>query len=142
MRHFVALLIVVGAFAVDPVLGQRAPKVFAYPTKGQSQAQQDQDNAACTRFADAQAPVQQAPSGAGRHARGTVGGAARGAAVGAAVGAIAGDAGKGAGIGAVAGGVRGRRGSQRAEYEAQAGAQNDWARAFAACMEGKGYTVK
>lgn len=49
---------------------------------------------------------------------------------------------KGAGAGAVVGGVAGRRRSKREQQAAQAGAQNDWARAFAACMESKGYSVK
>ncbi|QJD09437.1 hypothetical protein MY04_06330 [Flammeovirga sp. MY04] len=80
-------------------------------------------------------------------------GAAGGAAAGAAIGAIAGDAGKGAAIGAVAGGLRGRRAKaygdaveQKQNNEAAA-AQNqkmkdDFVKAFSACMEGKGYTVK
>jgi len=125
-----------------PVFAQTAPKVFVYPNKGQSKDQQNKDTTECRQWATEQAPPSQEPTGPGTHAGGTVGGAARGAAVGAAVGAIAGDAGKGAGAGAVVGGVSGRRGSKRAQQAAQAGAQNDWARAFAACMESRGYSVK
>ncbi|HKC52161.1 MAG TPA: glycine zipper family protein [Myxococcota bacterium] len=90
-------------------------------------------------------------------------GAARGAAGGAAVGAIAGDAGKGAAIGAVAGtmvgGARHRAAAeqtaaanQQAQAQAsqqaqanQAGVQSQLAtfnKAYAACLEGRGYTVK
>jgi hypothetical protein len=119
-----------------------APKVFVYPSKGQSKDQQSKDTAACQQFANEQAPQTPAQTGMGTHARGTAGGAAKGAAVGAAVGAIGGDAGKGAAAGAVLGGVGGRRGSKRGQQEAQAGSQNDWARAFAACMDSKGYSVK
>lgn len=128
------LLGVVGA------LGQTAPKVFVYPNKGQSADQQKTDTAECQQWASGQAPPSQTATGG--HMRGAVGGAARGAAVGAAVGAIAGDAGKGAGAGAVVGGVAGRRGSKRQQQTAQATAQDDWNRAFAACMEGRGYSVK
>ena len=143
MRHISAIGIVLATVMVaSAVFAQTAPKVFVYPNKGQSKDQQNTDTATCQQFANEQAPPSQAPTGAGTHARGTVGGAAKGAAVGAAVGAIAGDAGKGAGAGAVVGGVGGRRGSKREQQAAQGGAQNDWARAFAACMESKGYSVK
>ena len=81
-----------------------------------------------------------------------VGGAARGALLGTAVGAIAGDTGRGAAIGAASGGMIG--GMRRADSRRQ---QDDWAReqaaihqqnrdnfnrAFTACMEGRGYTVR
>jgi hypothetical protein len=121
---------------------QGAPRVFVSPTKGQSKAQQDSDTAACQQWASQQAPPSQAPTGPGTHTRGVVGGAARGAAVGAAGGAIGGDAGKGAAIGAVVGGAVGRRRSRQQQEAAQAQGQNDWARAFAACMESRGYSVK
>ena len=71
----------------------------------------------------------------------------------AAIGAIAGDAGKGAAIGAVAGGLRGRRAKvvgdemEQQQNDAAAAAQekemmDNFKKAFTACMEGKGYTVK
>lgn len=123
-----------------------AQQVFVYPQKGQSQQQQDIDTAECGRWAkgqtgiDPNAPKQQ--EGLGSNARGTVGGAAKGAAVGAAVGAIAGNAGKGAGAGAVVGGVAGRRGSKKQKQAAAAETTNTYQRAFAACMDGRGYSVK
>lgn len=92
------------------------------------------------------------------------GGAARGAAGGAAIGAIAGSAGKGAGIGAVAGTMAGGSAQRSAnaqseqkaaaqakakiekEHEAQKLAheegQDTFQRAFAACMDARGYSVK
>ena len=94
--------------------------------------------------------------------RGAVGGAAAGAA-GAAIGAIAGDAGKGAAIGATAGALSGaaarRQGAQAAQAQQQqqqqqqaqqteqaqqqlAGQKANYNRAFSACLEGKGYTVR
>jgi hypothetical protein len=95
---------------------------------------------------------------------GAVKGSAKGAAGGAAIGAIAGDAGTGAAIGATAGAVRGRRqqkkaqkqaGQQAAQQTAQAQQQshaqatgeyqerlNTFKRAFSACMDARGYSVK
>jgi hypothetical protein len=83
---------------------------------------------------------------------GVVRGGLGGAAVGAAVGAIAGDAGKGAAMGAAGGGLIGgmRRSSQRSEQKArkkdwerqQQGNRDAYLRAYTACLEGKGYTVK
>jgi len=143
-RKVVLMLLTVGSVAVAaPVWGQQQ---FVYPEKGQSQQQQDIDTAECTRWAKSQtgidpnAPQQQEQVGS--NARGTLGGAAKGAALGAAVGAIAGDAGKGAGAGAVVGGLAGRRGSKMQKQEAQAEATNTYQRAFAACMQGRGYSVK
>ena len=116
---------------------------FIYPQKGQSQAQQDQDRGACERWAQSQTGVNPgAPPPSERNPRRTVGGAARGAAVGAAVGGIAGDAGKGAGAGAVVGGVAGRRRGKQEQQAAAAETQNTYVRAFSACMEGRGYTVR
>jgi uncharacterized protein HemX len=101
---------------------------------------------------------------------GAVRGGARGAAGGAAIGAIAGNAGKGAAIGAASGGavggIRQRRANEAQEQaiaqqqqaimdqqaaQQQAAAQqaaanqqklDAYERAFKACMEGKGYTVR
>ena len=121
---------------------------YVYPSKGQSPEQQHKDQGEChvwavqqTGFDPGAAPAP-APSGTGRA---VVGGAARGAAVGAIGGAIAGDAGKGAAIGAATGGVLGGARSRRqtqAAQSAQAGAQQAYQRARAACLEGRGYTVK
>ena len=83
-------------------------------------------------------------------------GAGRGAAVGAVGGAIAGDAGKGAAIGAASGALIGGM-RRRSQSRQQAQAEQQWAeeqaaiyqqkrgtydRAFGACLEGRGYTVK
>src|ERR1700752_1648670 len=80
-------------------------------------------------------------------------GAARGAALGAVGGAITGDAGKGAAAGAAMGGLVGafRRRDERRQQAAQqqanatstmASQQMDYTRAMAACLEGRGYSVK
>lgn len=133
--------------------------VYVYPAKGQSQTQQDNDESICYKSARGKTgvdpanlpPATAAPATA--HQGGAVRGAAGGAAGGAAIGAIAGNAGQGAAIGAVAGAVVGRRRQNAAnnaeQHYAQSNAQaqrsqsmNNFRRAFAACLESKGYTVK
>jgi hypothetical protein len=157
-------VLVIGGAAVFlwavPALGQGP---FIYPQKGQSAQQQQQDQAQCHGWAMQQSgvnPGQAAPPPPPPPQTGPQGqvvrGAARGAAVGAVGGAIAGDAGKGAAVGAAAGGLVGgmrRRDQQRAQEEQynQAVAQQQavqsqnaaaYNRALAACLEGRGYTVK
>ncbi len=131
--------------------------VVPYPSKGQSQAQQNRDEGECYAWAKQQtgidpmavASAPPPPSGPAAGGGQRVRGAARGAAGGAAVGAIAGDAGKGAGIGAVvgtmAGGRRARQdqaAQQQQAQDAKTGAIQHFNKAFGACMEGKGYVVK
>ncbi|MGI9547793.1 MAG: glycine zipper family protein [Flavobacteriaceae bacterium] len=134
--------------------------VFIFPAEGQDQAQQDADEFACFNWAKQQTgydpmnPTQVQAAEVDRSADGSaVRGAARGAAAGAAIGAIAGDTGKGAAIGAAAGGMRGRRakvyGDEAQQQQNYANAEaaeaqmlEEYKRAFAVCMEAKGYTVK
>jgi hypothetical protein len=143
MTRFTAIAIALGMLMSPAgVFAQAPPKVFVYPNKGQSKDQQSKDTAACQQWASEQAPPSQAPTGPGTHGRRVAGGAARGAAVGAAGGAIGGDAGKGAAIGAVVGGAAGRHRSKQQQQAVQAQAGDDWARAFGACMESRGYSVK
>lgn len=141
-----------------------AQELIVFPAQGQSNDQMEQDKFSCYTWAKnetgfdpmapptatAPPPKKEAPQG------GVVQGAARGALVGVAAGAIAGDAGKGAAIGAASGGLLGgmRRGDQRRREEHN---QKQWEqdqarqysqsrstynRAYSACLEGKGYTVK
>jgi len=138
-----------------------AQQMIIYPAKGQTAELQQKDEGECTAWAkqntgvdpvavaQTQASQPAAPSGPqGQRVRG----AARGALAGAAVGAIAGDAGKGAAIGAaggtVAGGAR-KRADERAAtaqtQQVQAQSQQALAtynRAYGACLEGRGYTIK
>jgi hypothetical protein len=145
MKHYgttTALIMValVGTAHAQP------PGTFVYPQNSQDQRTQDADTMECMRWAQGQTGVNpNAPAGQpDRHGRlgGTVRGGAKGAAAGAAIGAIAGDAGKGAAIGAVAGGVGGRRGAKQQEQAAAASQDDALKRAFGACMEGRGYSVK
>jgi len=135
--------------------------LHAFPAKDQTPQQRQTDEAACYSWAKqdtgfdpiaassnaaASASPNATPKGLG------MGGAAMGAGGGAAIGAIAGDAGKGAAIGAAAGGMRGRMAERRVQAQAQQQAQvksqtqkaglENFKRAFSACMEAKGYSVK
>ena len=136
-----------------------ASELIIYPNDGQDEAQQEQDNYQCYSWAKGQSgfdpmapptateapPPQQAKKG----------GVARGALRGAAIGGIidGSDGAKtGAAAGAVVGGIRRadqnrQQAQQQAQWEQQQSAQYEAARssynrAFAACMEGRGYTVK
>jgi hypothetical protein len=144
----IAGLSVPGAFAQDP---------YVYPTQGQSNKKMEQDKYSCyqwakgqTGFDPMQAPTATAPPPSTKG--GALRGAAGGAALGAAVGAIAGDAGKGAAIGAASGGIiggarRAKSNQEQQQYAQQQAAgyeqqRNGYNRAWGACMEGRGYTVK
>jgi len=137
-----------------------------FPAKGQTPEQMEKDKYDCytwakkeTGFDPMQAqPTAQAPAAQPQGPQGErIRGAARGAALGAVVGGIANDdAGKGAAAGAaagtMAGGMRSRqnRRNQAQAQQQQAQQQNAatdekrsvYNRAYSACMEGKGYTVK
>ena len=132
-----------------------AQKPSAYPAKGQSAEQHSTDDAQCLAWAKqdtgidpaAVAAAPAAPTGPqGERLRG----AARGAAAGAVMGEIVDDdAGKGAAVGATAGVVAGGRRSrqnqaaQKQQAQAtQAQALDRYYRAYGACMQGRGYTVK
>ena len=134
--------------------------LFVFPSNDQNKETQDADEMACYKWAKEQTgvdplnPPEVQAEQVDRSADGTaVVGAAGGAAAGAAIGAIAGDAGKGAAIGAVVGGLRGRRAKvvgdemQQQQNNAAAAAatqemMDNFNKAFSACLEGKGYTVK
>jgi hypothetical protein len=154
MVGIVPLALALGCLAPT---GADAQRPVVYPAKGQTPQQQAQDQAECdiwakqttgidpVAVASAPAPAQGPAVGGGQR----VGGAARGAAGGAMIGAIAGDAGAGAAAGAIVGTMAGgRRARQdRAAQQQQADAQKQQAigtyyRAFAACLEGRGYSIK
>ena len=154
--------------ASEPLPKPASLGLFVYPGSGQDAAKQGQDENQCYLWArgqtgvDPTAPPTQAatpdvPKG------GAVKGAARGAARGAAVGAVSDerhigdegslDAGEGAAVGAVAGAAKGRRAQKRAEKQGKAQAQQaaqtqdvqakeTFKRAWGACLEGRGYSVK
>ena len=131
--------------------------IYVYPAQGQSQNQQAADEGQCQAFARSQTGFDpmSTPTATGpapQEQGSFLGGAARGALLGTAVGAIAGDTGEGAAIGAAAGGLLGgmRRNSTRRqadEYQQQQAAnynaqREGYMRAYGACLEGRGYTVR
>jgi len=143
--------------ALAIALGPAQAKPIVYPAKGQSAQQQQRDDGECygwaknttgidpATVASAPPPPSGAAVGGGERAQGAV----RGAIGGAAIGAIAGDSGHGAAAGAVigtmAGGARARKNQQAQQQSAQAqkqGAIDTFYRAYSACMEGRGYTIK
>jgi len=156
MRKLLSIVIIVGlvvCIAGSPVWAE----VFAYPKKGQSQEQFEKDQFDCHKWAAGQTGVdptkpQQSAAPPPPPQGGAARGAARGAALGAIGGAIAGDAGKGAaigaGVGAAGGAMRRRQQEQQtaqAQQQAQAQAQAaraQYDKAYAVCLEGRGYQVR
>ena len=134
--------------------------LFVFPAKEQKPDVQSQDEQACYTWAVEQSGVDPltttatVPDSVAKGPDGSaVKGAAKGAVAGVAIGAIAGDAGKGAAIGAAAGGMAGAAGGkkkkaakeQQAEQTAAATDQakiDSFKKAYSACLDGKGYTVK
>jgi hypothetical protein len=138
--------------------------IFIYPAKGQDKNKQDEDRYDCHSWAvsqtgfDPSKPQTSASNHAGSQQYRpsqphVLRGGARGAALGAVGGAITGNAGKGAAAGAAMGGLAGgfrrlderRQQTNQQQANAQASQQNQqmaYHRAMAACLEGRGYTVK
>lgn len=158
--RFVICLIIIGGLFI----GSAYAEPIVYPAKGQSQEQTEKDKFACyewakkqTGFDPMQAPQATSPpppkqKTTARPARGAAGGALAGLAI----GSLAGEAGKGAAVGAATGGVIGgvrRRGQKRQQQSAEQQLadqqasmhyrqREEYNRAYGACLEGKGYTVK
>lgn len=134
-------------------------EMMVYPKEGQSKEQQEKDNFQCYGWAkgesgfDPMAPPTATTPPPQQQAR--RGGAGRGALRGAAVGGIvdgSDGAKKGAAAGAVVGGVRRRdqqvqQQQEQQQWEQQQGQQyqqnrDRYNRAYAVCMEGRGYSVR
>jgi hypothetical protein len=155
-RKYRALrLLIAATFACNVYTASAQTSVIIYPAGGQSMEQQASDENECRIWAQGQTgfnPAQGANIPAGAQTGGEiVGGAVRGTAVGAVGGLIGGDVGKGAAIGAGAGATAGlMRKSRKKQANAQAQQQavadynarlGEYNRAFAACMQGRGYSV-
>jgi hypothetical protein len=138
------------------LIAEVSAQQFVYPAKGQSPEKQKSDEAACyswavkqSGFDPAKPPPQQQAATPPTTAT-TPGAGLRGAARGAVVGEIVGgDAGAGAAAGAVAARSQSRRqnaaAAQQGQQQQQAATQQQQAafgKARAACLEGRGYTVK
>lgn len=149
MRTSLFLLAAIGAVTAQAAAAQQ----YVYPMRGQGPERQQKDEIACSDWARSQsgydpahppvaAQAQPAPvTGSGSRARGAAGGAV--------LGAIGGNAGAGAAAGAVAGGVSRRiRNANAAQAQNDAAAQQiagmeaSYSRARAACLSGRGYSVR
>jgi hypothetical protein len=162
--HLFHVGVLSGVLALSTSAVAQNPQLYVYPLKNQSSAQQDKDRYECHSWAVQQTgfdpsrtypgnPNQLDPQPYQPTQRHVLKGAGRGAALGAVGGAIAGDAGKGAAAGAAMGGLAGgfRRRDERRQQAAQQQAnsantissqQMSYTRAMAACLEGRGYSVK
>jgi len=135
-------------------------EVIAYPKNGQTQEQFQMDQYQCHEWAKGQTgvdPTQPAQPPAAKPsgpppAAGVAASATGGMMMGAAMGAITGHGAQGAAMGAAMGATggmmrAGAKGKKQAEAKKQADAQAQAARgqydkAYAACLEGRGYSVK
>jgi len=136
-----------------------AQELMVFPNEDQSKEQQQQDEFTCynwakdeTDFDPMAVPTATEPPPQQEAQKGGIGrGAVRGAAIGGIIGGSD-DAKTGAAVGAAAGGMR-RNDQKRKEQAAQqqweqeqqqiyADKRNRYNRAYAACMEGKDYTVR
>jgi len=135
-------------------------ELIIFPAQGQSTEKMEKDKFECYGWAKGQTgfdpmalPTTSTPAPSQEQKSG---GAVRGALGGAALGAILGDSSSAAKRGAAAGGLIGgvrqanqnNQAQQRTEQWKQqeaskyANNRNDYNRAYSACLEGKGYTVK
>ena len=137
-----------------------AQKPITYPAKGQTAAQQQKDDGECYTWAKgntgidpavvAAAPPPTAPPPTAGAGGARVAGAAKGAIVGGAISGGDDDAAKGgAAVGAMAGGAKARQqkqaqaqATQQQATQQQQQAMATFYKAYGACMEGRGYTVK
>jgi len=149
-----------GIAAVCIALSALAQKPITYPAKGQTAAQQQKDDGECYTWAKgntgvdpaavAAAPPPAAPPPTAGAGGARVAGAAKGAIIGGAIsGGDDGAAKGGAALGAVAGGTRSRQqkqaqaqATQQQATQQQQQAMSTFYKAYGACMEGRGYTVK
>ena len=163
-RRATPSVIVLLTLGIAPAWGD---ELFVYPARGQSSEQTDRDKYACYQFAKGETgfdpmsrPTTSTPPPAKeKETWGTGEGAIGGALLGAGIGALAGGR-SGAGTGAVVGGVGGgamghmRRSDQKAREEQRyrdwerrevsqySRGRNSYERAYTACLEGRGYTVR
>ncbi|MFL6593184.1 MAG: glycine zipper family protein [Luteimonas sp.] len=150
-----SMVIAVVLVASAAPLAAWAQKPSVYPANGQSAEKKNSDDAQCLSSAQQDtgidpAAVAAAPAPATGPQGERLRGAARGAAAGAVVGEVTGGdaregAGAGAAVGVVAGGRRSRQNQAAQAQNAQAAngqAIDTYYRSYAACMQGRGYTVQ
>ncbi len=141
-------IVALAAFAATASVAFGQNELVIYPNKGQGQQQMEKDKYDCYSWAKQQTgfdPTELPPTQASKEQQGSE---AKGAARGAAIGGIGGDVAKGAARGTAIGLIVKRAKSkkaakaeqqQTADYEAK---RTEYDRAYGACLEGRGYTVK
>ncbi len=158
--------VVVCSMAAMPMTSLYAQELYVYPQQGQSNDQMEQDKFQCygfgrdqSGFDPMQVPTATRPPPQEKQTTSVGRSVARGAAVGGAYGAITGNSSKarkrakrGAATGLVVGSVRNSRTNKQNAANQQAWEQeqaaiyqqnrNNYNRAYAACLEGRGYSVK
>jgi len=140
MRRLIGWVMVIGSgsLATGCTTGTPRPSAHAYPTKGQSAAQVSRDQTECQAWAIQQTGFDPTDTAKGAGV-GAVIGALTGAAAGAAIGAATGSAGTGAAVGAAAGGIGGAGVGGTVGYTKS---KASYDRAYAVCMEARGYAVR
>jgi uncharacterized protein YcfJ len=152
MRTSIRFTLALTALALTASAWAQKPSV--YPAKGQSTQQHSTDDSQCLAWAKQDTGIDPAAVAATPPPTSPQGERLRGAARGAVGGAVIGeivddDASKGAAVGATAGVLAGgRRSRQNQAAQAQqaqtkqAQTLDTYYRAYGACMQGRGYTVK
>lgn len=148
MRNLISIAIVVIAFGVP--MPASAQKPVAYPAHDQIAEQQSTDDAQCLAWAKQNTGIDPAvvaatpPPPTGPQGERAVG-ALRGAAAGVVIGDSSKSARTGAAVGVLAGGQQARKNQAAQAQHAQASKAQEmdtYYRAYGACMQGRGYTVK
>jgi hypothetical protein len=153
MRRLPAIVLA-ASLTLTVTVARAADELFVYPQKGQSDEQLDKDKEQCHDWAVKQTGVDPVKMADQTEAAGKSGGGslAAGAGVGALRGAAGGDAAAGAvhGVG-LAGLVRVVRARRQMEqqhdsymqtHQEQQAQLGKYDRAYSACLEGRGYTVR
>jgi predicted outer membrane lipoprotein len=145
------------AFTINTAM---ANELMIFPAKGQSNEQTEKDKFSCYGWAKGQTgfdPMKvptttTAPPAQAKASGGVIRGGLGGAALGAIIGDSSKSAKRGLAAGALIGGVRQNSSNRATEQKTQqwqqqessnyANNRNQYNRAYSACLEGKGYTVK
>jgi len=149
--------IIIAGIALFIGSSARADEPIVYPAKGQSSAQQERDEYECHQWATKDTGVDpealaeqklQTPTPSAQHEGGALRGAGMGAAGGAMEGDAAGGAARGFGIGRMVSVMRAKKKLREQQSNGSAdaaqiqGQLEKYDRAYAACLTGRGYSVK
>ena len=137
--------------------GTALSQMYIYPSEGQSAEQQSKDETTCREWATKQTGIdpdnlnipQAAPKDSTDAGKTVAGSTAVGGAIGGLGGSMGGQFGKGAAVGALVGAIGGMVKTQmdhsnqrKSQDQQKQDLLNQYNRAFRACIEGKGYTVR